>query len=44
MVIDERLPYAPYPAPTGTAVAAPPANAANGGGGPWFLARANLGT
>ncbi|MFN8629921.1 MAG: 4Fe-4S dicluster domain-containing protein [Chloroflexota bacterium] len=42
MVIDERLPYAPYPAPTGTAVAASPVNAAQGGGGPWFLARANL--
>ena len=38
MVIDERLPYAPYPAPAGTAVAAP-----GGGVGPWFLARANLG-
>ncbi len=44
MVIDERLPYAPYPAPAGTAVAAPPAPIASGGGvGPWFLARANLG-
>ncbi|HEY4752370.1 MAG TPA: 4Fe-4S dicluster domain-containing protein [Candidatus Limnocylindrales bacterium] len=44
MVIDERLPYAPYPAPTGTAVAPAPARiAASGGGGPWFLARANLG-
>jgi NAD(P)H-flavin reductase/NAD-dependent dihydropyrimidine dehydrogenase PreA subunit len=44
MVIDERLPYAPYPAPIGTAVAAPPARVASGGGsGPWFLARANLG-
>ena len=44
MVIDERMPYAPYPAPTGTAVAAPPAPIASvGGSGPWFLARANLG-
>lgn len=44
MVIDERLPYAPYPVPAGTAVAAPPAPIASGGGvGPWFLARANLG-
>lgn len=44
MVIDERLPYAPYPAPSGTAVAPAPAQiAATGGGGPWFLARANLG-
>ncbi|HVN10660.1 MAG TPA: hypothetical protein VMT69_01110, partial [Kineosporiaceae bacterium] len=44
MVIDERMPYAPYPAPAGTAVAAPPAQiASSGGGGPWFLARANLG-
>ncbi len=44
MVTDERMPYAPYPAPAGTAVAAPPARlAAPGGGGPWFLARANLG-
>jgi NAD(P)H-flavin reductase len=44
MVTDERLPYAPYPAPAGTAVAAPPTLTVSGGGsGPWFLARANLG-
>ena len=44
MVSDEYLPYAPYPSPTGTAVAAPPAPVLPGHGtGPWFLARANLG-
>ena len=44
MVSDEYLPYAPYPSPTGTAVAAPPAPVLPGhGSGPWFLARANLG-
>ena len=44
MVTDERMPYAPYPAPTGTAVAAPPSQVASPhGSGPWFLARANLG-
>ena len=44
MVIDERMPYAPYPAPTGTAVAAAPSPVASPhGSGPWFLARANLG-
>ena len=44
MVTDERMPYAPYPAPTGTAVAAPPTPVATShGSGPWFLARANLG-
>jgi NAD(P)H-flavin reductase len=43
VVTDERLPYAPYPGPAGTAVAAPPTPMASGGGsGPWFLARANL--
>ncbi|MCJ7711898.1 MAG: 4Fe-4S dicluster domain-containing protein, partial [Chloroflexi bacterium] len=40
----ERMPYAPYPAPAGTAVAAPPTPVASpNGSGPWFLARANLG-
>ena len=44
MVMDERMPYAPYPAPTGTAVAAPPSRLPSpGGNGPWFLARSNLG-
>ena len=44
MVTEERMPYAPYPAPTGTAVAAPPIQVASAyGSGPWFLARANLG-
>ena len=44
MVTDERMPYAPYPSPVGTAVAAPPARLPTpGGSGPWFLARANLG-
>jgi len=44
VVTDERMPYAPYPAPTGTAVAAPPIPVASpNGSGPWFLARANLG-
>ncbi len=44
MVTDERMPYAPYPAPTGTAVAAAPSQVASPhGSGPWFLARANLG-
>ncbi len=44
MVNDERMPYAPYPAPTGMAVTAPPtAPASSHGSGPWFLARANLG-
>jgi NAD(P)H-flavin reductase len=44
MVTDERLPYAPYPGPTGTSVAAAPvALGTPGGSGPWFLARANLG-
>lgn len=44
MVTDERMPYAPYPTPAGTTVAAPPAPAAaRNGSGPWFLARTNLG-
>jgi sulfhydrogenase subunit beta (sulfur reductase) len=44
VVTDERMPYAPYPAPTGTAVAAPPGRVqSEHGSGPWFLARANLG-
>ena len=44
MVVDERMPYAPYPSPAGTAIAAPPlAVASANGSGPWFLARANLG-
>ncbi len=42
MVIDERLPYAPYPGPSGTAVAPTP-SASPHATGPWFLARANLG-
>ena len=41
---DERMPYAPYPAPTGTVLAAPPTPVdSSSGSGPWFLARANLG-
>lgn len=44
MVTDERMPYAPYPAPTGTVLAAPPTPVDSSfGSGPWFLARANLG-
>ena len=44
MVANERMPYAPYPSPVGTAVAAPPLPVASANGsGPWFLARANLG-
>jgi sulfhydrogenase subunit beta (sulfur reductase) len=44
VVADERMPYAPYPSPAGTAVAAPPLPVASANGsGPWFLARANLG-
>ena len=44
VVTHERLPYAPYPSPTGTAVAAAPSAAASPNStGPWFLARANLG-
>ena len=44
MVSDERMPYAPYPARTGTAVAALPTSVASAhGSGPWFLARDNLG-
>ncbi len=42
MVTDERFPYAPYPSPSGTAVAPTPSTSPNGTG-PWFLARANLG-
>ncbi len=42
MVTDEHLPYAPYPGPSGTAVAPTP-SASPHGTGPWFLARANLG-
>jgi NAD(P)H-flavin reductase/formate hydrogenlyase subunit 6/NADH:ubiquinone oxidoreductase subunit I len=42
VVIDERLPYAPYPGPSGTAVAPTP-SASPHATGPWFLARANLG-
>ncbi len=40
---DERLPHAPSPHPSGTAVAAPAAPIPSAHGGPWFLARANLG-
>jgi NAD(P)H-flavin reductase/formate hydrogenlyase subunit 6/NADH:ubiquinone oxidoreductase subunit I len=44
MVTDDRMPYAPYPSPTGIAVTAPPVPAVTPNGtGPWFLARANLG-
>ncbi|HEX5827880.1 MAG TPA: hypothetical protein VFY23_10190, partial [Candidatus Limnocylindrales bacterium] len=44
MTVDERMPYAPYPSPSGTAVASPPLPVASvNGSGPWFLARANLG-
>ncbi len=42
MVTDERLPYAPYPGPSGTAVAPTPSTSPFATG-PWFLARANLG-
>jgi len=44
VVTDERMPYAPYPGPAGTAVAAPPGPVPSmHGTGPWFLGRANLG-
>jgi sulfhydrogenase subunit beta (sulfur reductase) len=42
VVTEERLPYAPYPSPSGTAVAPTP-SASPHTSGPWFLARTNLG-